>query len=354
MGFVDPSTILSEANDVFWFAEPLPLTPHEVVKLAPALSAASCLAVFRDMDGLLMIWGIIHFPGGWTGDSPMYVQIRVERPAMLSCHMEGRVLMTYVRGRVLLFDEEHEEKLFHLVRVKLPLIFAGYGMDDRAMRFRSSADAVCMKLISQRMLDLEHGGMLLIVPACTTAPNGVEFPRPATHMRSDMLKKRLSRLVQGFEPMTHAAIVSSGHASNFLPEEGEGPTLQRIRFEEALDFVANLSAVDGAVVLNADLTIAGFGAHVSSGPLGMSPDATSIPVVLIDPSDPELKEVRTDDFHFSGTRHTAALRFCRAQNRDAPVLAIVASQDGALSLFIRRPDEVVIFRPFIHGVGFML
>ena len=77
-------------------------------------------------------------------------------------------------------------------------------------------------------------------------------------------------------------------------------------------------------------------------------------VVLIDPSDPELKEFRTDDLRFPGARHTAASRFCRSQNRGTPALAVVASQDDKLSLFIRRPDEVVIFSPYMRGVGFML
>ena len=109
----------------------------------------------------------------------------------------------------------------------------------------------------------------------------------------------------------------------------------------ALDVVAQLSQLDGAVHLTSDLKIRGFGAkiNVSSEPFALfaeDVDGTNrreLPLSLI-----------------PGTRHRSAASFCAQQTGQA--LAIVVSQDGDVSLFDGNSDGSVLrIGPFVLGTG---
>jgi hypothetical protein len=114
--------------------------------------------------------------------------------------------------------------------------------------------------------------------------------------------------------------------------------------DEALDFVARLTAVDGAVVVRDDLTLLGFGATIAIPPAGAPEE-----VLVEDPTAPgEVTSTTIEDV--GGNRHRAAACYC-AQQRDV-ALAFVASQDGDLSVFIRRADGAVhCLRPYELGIG---
>jgi hypothetical protein len=123
---------------------------------------------------------------------------------------------------------------------------------------------------------------------------------------------------------------------------------RRIKIEkehaEALDFVARLTAVDGAVVLDQELGLLGAGATIQT------PDA-SMPaeIVLEDPRSVGC-ERRVPTSSLGGNRHRSAICFCAQQ--EGLALALVASQDGDLSFFARRPDGLVhALRPYELGVG---
>jgi hypothetical protein len=109
----------------------------------------------------------------------------------------------------------------------------------------------------------------------------------------------------------------------------------------ALDVVAQLSQLDGAVHLTSDLEIRGFGAkiNVSREPFALvaeDVDGTNqreLPLSLI-----------------PGTRHRSAASFCAQQPGQA--LAIAVSQDGDVSLFDGNPDGSVLrIGPFVLGTG---
>jgi hypothetical protein len=82
----------------------------------------------------------------------------------------------------------------------------------------------------------------------------------------------------------------------------------------------------------------------------LTPDS-SMPeeVVIEDPRDPGV-ERRDKPSSMGGNRHRSALCFCKQQ--EGLALALVASQDGNLSLFARRSDGLVhAIRPYELGVG---
>jgi hypothetical protein len=139
--------------------------------------------------------------------------------------------------------------------------------------------------------------------------------------------------------------------SGELRQEGETDTHyipRRFRAEkahsEALDFVAQLTAIDGAVLLDTELGLLGAGTTIQTPGSAMPPE-----VVLEDPRRMG-EERRLPLSLLGGNRHGSAVCFCAQQMGLA--LALVASQDGDLSFFARRTDGLVhVLRPYELGVG---
>ena len=97
--------------------------------------------------------------------------------------------------------------------------------------------------------------------------------------------------------------------------------------------VANLAAIDGAVVLDKRFGLLGFGAEVSA--------ELPAPRAVWRALDDEGREREPDDIENVGTRHRAAYRFVH----DHPDgVAIVISHDGGVSFVANRDGEVVFWQ----------
>lgn len=106
---------------------------------------------------------------------------------------------------------------------------------------------------------------------------------------------------------------------------------RQIEFGEAIELVAQLTAIDNAVLLDTDLNLRGFGVQVLEG---------DSPQTSFEHANPYSNDVHVDDLStFKGTRHPAGVVFCMRQEREAA--AIIASQDGRLSLATRDGRGVV-------------
>jgi hypothetical protein len=96
-------------------------------------------------------------------------------------------------------------------------------------------------------------------------------------------------------------------------------------FEKLLESIGQLTAVDGATLISYDLTLFGFGAKVKP-----RNSAEKFGLRLSGPFDGSRLEEKLSSETW-GTRHKSAAHFV-FDKRDA--LAIVASQDGKLSVFM--------------------
>jgi hypothetical protein len=178
-----------------------------------------------------------------------------------------------------------------------------------------------------------HGGTILIVEE-GQEPKNLVLHRSYTHPKGtrDILKK----VADGDEQ------AQTGGASRVGMPEGRFQVWreeQRRPHNEAIDFVALLTAVDGATVMTDSLGVLGFGATIRTG------DADGIALATSDPLDAGFKPASLSDF--PGNRHRSAIVWCASQPTGL-ALAIVASQDGDVSLFGRTggPRSVIAIRPF--------
>jgi hypothetical protein len=181
----------------------------------------------------------------------------------------------------------------------------------------------------------QHGGTLIIVP------NG--------RVPELLLDGRYIRVKYGFtdEEPRRRILTLMGHIMNELAKnEGDGKTVgwstyetsrsqQLSQMDEALfevaHLVADLTRVDGTVIMTDCLEVLGFGVEIA----GELPEVPRV-ARAHDLEGAEREWVRTDRV---GTRHRSAYRLCQAV-RDA--LALVVSQDGGLR-FIRWHDDGVTY-----------
>lgn len=324
-GYLSPQGAAALRFGTFRFASPLAFRPETIARMAPAAQLGRTEFGVWEERGELFIWGLIHH-GDQTfaidlEHKPSYFSARILRPGTLTVHFDEHLLLLFSRDQGHFFD--HGLDLFRALR-------------DRVATKPRVAAALCR--LGRRMLALGHGGTLLVVDKEATHAGLVWHPALTPSTRPDAL-------------LAEAVLLDERATLGELRLEGE-PVAQyvarRMRVEkvhnEALDFVAHLTAVDGAVVLDNQLGLLGAGATIQT------PDsAMPLEVVVEDPRQ-RGEESRATLSSLGGNRHTSAVCFCAQQPTFA--LALVASQDGDLSFFARRNDGLVhALRPFELGVG---
>ncbi|MGE0883779.1 MAG: putative sensor domain DACNV-containing protein [Blastocatellales bacterium] len=301
----------NKSTNNYVFSEPKKFNVGEISDLAAVLAKGyKSIGVWLSKSGELEIWGIVEFPN-WD------IRIVANGPGQLLFSVLGRdgwnsfdVAITgswwgFVdKGRVPIsnayFAGRHPGTILDL---GLKTVFKGL---TRASHYES---------IAKMMLQHQHGGALVIVPE-----------------DNDEWKKSLDIRYAGniFEDVHqnvdewHQHLQSKPDSKGWLFWGDNKTSLLREKLNRSLEFVAQLTAVDGATILRRDLAVYGFGAKLK-------------------PKDPEkrLKKVRQsrpfEDVLFEeidisnwgvGTRHLSAAQFV-FDYRDC--VAIVCSQDGRLS-----------------------
>ncbi len=298
------------------------VTPGNLAKLAPALAGEATTIAVRPERGELMAWALfgagVHQP----------LTVRVLGPGQLRIDYAGVARALYARGEILMYGGEH--------RVASPVerlaqTFEAWHGDEGVLR------AAVIGRLAHLALAHGHGGMILIVPSATGTPVGVRVhygvgdgsamlaERYANVLRDVPLGERLARLV-GARPRN-----LGGRA--LVRDEAQ------IAYAEALESVARLTAIDNALLLDTDLRVRGFGVQVIEG------DA---PHNSFRHTNPYSGEVHTDDLAtFKGTRHPAGVIFCMRQPREAA--AVIASQDGNLSLAVKDAAGVEVLGSYVRG-----
>lgn len=270
---------------------PVLATPKNVAKLAPAAARGAALAV-RRQDGQLVIWALLEHG---RGARPLTIHLIAAGVLRVDYHDVPRAL--YARGETIFLGEVKSPAR------RLSAAFsswAGSEIDPRA---------ATVTRIAARALAHGHGGMILILPA-GAEPVGVRMHYEVAH-GADLLASRYAGVMVGAPP---------------------GERLDRIdALVPALDFVASLTATDNALLVDTDLCVRAFGVQVIEG---------EAPHQSFEHVSPYRDDQHTDDIStFKGTRHPAGVIFCLRQPGEAA--AIIASQDGRLSLVVKDAHGVV-------------
>jgi hypothetical protein len=302
--------------------------PKLVSQLAPALVAEDSALVVEEAAGELACVGIslldaedasrplLGMPRGWTGAAGG-LQVQILAPGELRVS-EGRAEYTLRANRILAYSwvasasevDRWVEELTEGLTARCtaedrewnagPLIVP--GADVRALWSHVLREAV----------RLRHGGAFVVVPDPGRAPIQLKYPTEPLALGGELAKLWLS-----------LARTRRLLGSNLAADALEQTRVRRHQVWSAAASVGHLSAPDGCVLLDRQMTVHGFGGTIETGA------ATASPLTYVDSrTDAPLAEDQL--LARFGHRHRSAFLLCKAVPN---AIAFVISQDGDLPVF---------------------
>lgn len=329
------------------FAEPIPLTAGQLVKLAPTIGLGSRWLVALPDDNVrnqVRIAGILdpdilpidrtfrHRHNGLVYYQNQFqgLKVAVLGPGWIRVTLDAESFDLHnccLRQRLVVGRIQYVSNWFREVAQGL------------AIKNRQVGTGLVRRLIVNvlaKVSEARHGGCLLILPAAAdlsalplkikyrldsdilcTAIKERAYAEPVHEMPSDRRERP--------EPSTarHLLIDDSMVADSLLLDRD---------LDQVIDFVASLATVDGAVLLSRDLRLWGFGAEITAS----RPPAEDERVEYDDHPEP-LGKPAPEPLSDFGMRHRSAIRFCQ----EVPgSMAFVISQDGGIRLFHNVEDRV--------------
>jgi hypothetical protein len=330
-----------------------PLSADELRRLGPSTPFETSLIGAQAEEGKLRIWGIAHSGPAWLAPTsggrglvPNWTYdpiIHVTGPGQLAVRCAGKLVGALERGVVVdammdVFDSEWLPALFAREREEVQGEHAARQAETRSPTL---VEHSLVGRIGQHMLrrsiqlvrGARQGGMILLVDAAPGASIRLDGLRLKYRFEQDEPSHRYRTLL--FEILERVAAATSkatvGWSDFALDASPDLERLERSVFELSR-VIANLTAIDGAVVLDKRLGLLGFGAEVSA--------ELPSPSRVWRAVDTEGREREPDDIENVGTRHRAAYRFVQDHARG---LAIVISHDGGVSFVANRDQEVVFW-----------
>jgi hypothetical protein len=287
------------------FAEPLPLAPATLARVAPAIERPGIHLGVSRAGGSLSVWGATRVL------PPFCLVLEVAAPGLLVVKQHrGGEHTKYANIAVL---EADQIKIVDEDASSLPdcpsLLSSLLGFDTPAS-WTDSVNVLVQLSVSMRAH--KRGGLLLVVPdgserwrESIVAPIAYAL-RPAFSVLADLMERRTS----------------------------DRDRLWNDALGRAIEGIAGLTAVDGATIVTDRHHLLAFGAKITRR-RGSPPVEQATVTEPIEGGAPSL----VHPSQLGGTRHLSAAQFVHDQ-RDA--VALVASQDGRFTVFAWSPCENMV------------
>jgi hypothetical protein len=336
---------------------PRPFNEQEIRRLSmAALFFRSMIGVSRNLHQDLQIWGMVVSGTRWLSSlaggryrgapEPDSLVIHSLGPGRLTIHLGRNRIATLAGGRIEsrafdLFEAKWLQGVFAQVRTSFLNDAFGEGTDAKFVPVEVDFVRMMTYNIVLRTLSVvrngRHGGTLVIIdpddeerlrnPEAAVRFKYLIAECPARRRYGWLLRQavvRLSKLA------SHHRRPNAGWAEYQTLMDTELSDMDEALFDFA-HFLADLMAVDGALVVTQALDLVGFGAELRY-------EATSLKSVR-HALDLEGEIWANEPLDNVGTRHRAVYRFCRGYPR---CLAVVVSQDGSVQ-FVRNHNGAVTY-----------
>lgn len=288
------------AGEPLLFGHPLPPTPAALAKLAPAVERPGIHLGVWPIDGELAVWGTTQrLP-------PHCFVIEVVTSGLLVVKQRSLLLGKFVNVAVL---EGDEVKLVDERTAQVPdcpgLLQSLLGIVRAVGPSSAGTDSLNVLVqLAASMRSHGRGGALLVTPS-----------------GSDQW------LLSVVTPMTYALNPPFTGLSALMGADSVADTDD---LRHAVEGIAGLTAVDGAMVMNDHYDVLAFGAKITRRKGSASVERITVTEPIVGSESAVVAPGQ-----FGGTRHLSAAQFVHDQ-RDA--VALVASQDGRFTIF-RWSDE---------------
>jgi len=331
-----------------------PLNADELRRLAPAVPFETALIAAHAEEGKLRIWGVAHSGPAWLAPTwggrsvvPNWTYdpiIHVTAPGQLAVRCAGQLIGALERGLVVdaaldVFDSNWLPALFERER---QVVQEEHAAMQARVASPTSVEHSLIGRVAQQMLrraiqlirGARHGGLILIVDTASSAESApLRGLRLKYSLAQDEPSHRYRTLL--FQILEAVAATSAKDSVGWLDfasnQSARFEQLEQAVFEQSR-VLSNLTAIDGALVLDKRFGVLGFGAEVSA--------ELPTPERVWRALDTEGQLRRPEDVENVGTRHRAAYRFV---NDHPDGLAVVISQDGGVSFVAKREQEVVFW-----------
>ena len=291
------------------FERPLPLEPHNLVKIAPAVERAGIhLGVWRHDEGLY-VWGTVR------AIPALCLVVEVAAPGLLVVkHHRGDDSGKFVNVAVL---EGDQIKVVDEAASSLPdcppLLTSLLGFDSPASWVKGIDSVNILVQLAVSMRAHGRGGLMLVVPSGDA------------DWQDSIVKPIPYGVVPAFGELAQLARKTPGEADTRLWQDA---------VNRAVEAIAGLTAVDGATVLTNEYELLAFGAKIARRK--GSPQVEQVTVTEPIEGNAALTVHPTQ---LGGTRHLSAAQFVHDQQR---AVALVASQDGRFTVFAWSPCEGMV------------
>ena len=340
----------AECAHLLEFEAPRPYDEQEIRRLSPAVqSPHTLLAVRLGADGELQLGGLLLSNHDWdqlaerphptSTPAPAALLLQVRGPGELVFYAGPTRVLTLQRGRL----DGHGFVQFPLAWSRgrfaetLDYVYQRLGPSISLPKpvlheFHMRLTQHVVRRLLARVRAGGHGGIVALVPtasagqcvgpAATLRPKYMLRPACLNNQYHALLLRIIARLAE-LDEVSWPRYQRAGDARLAELETEVG------QFAETL---ADLMAVDGALVLTKQLEIIGFGVEVYAPPLPLKSVYRALDV--------EATTLRAEAPDRGGTRHRAAYRLCLAEPAS---MAIVISQDGGVRFVHQQAGQVVFW-----------
>jgi hypothetical protein len=335
-----------------------PFDEQEIRKLAmAALFFRSMIGVCPAADQNLHIWGVVVSGTRWLSSLaggryrgplvPDSLILHSLGPGHLTTHLGARRIATLSGGRIesQAFDLFHSRWLHqHFSEVRHNVLTDVFGQASDVEKIPVDVDFVRMMSYNILLRTLSvvrngrHGGTLIILdprdePQLTATDKAIRFKYriadcPARRRYDALLKSAVARLSE-LSALQNNKKMGWTEYQNL--SDGRLGDLDEALFDFA-HFLADLMAVDGALVVTHGFRLVGFGAELRVDPPGFQQVRHGL--------DAEGQIWTNESIEGVGTRHRAVYRFCEGYPR---ALGVVVSQDGSVQVVRKHHGRVTFW-----------
>ena len=339
------------------FVTTRPFSAEELRRLSPSTPFETALIGAHVENGKLRIWGIAHSGPAWLAPTwggrsrvPNWSYdpiIHVAGPGRLAVRCAGKLVGGIERGVIVdaMMDVFESKWLAELFAVEREQVRSEHAALQAQKEVPTLVEHSLVGRVAQQMLrraiqlvrGARHGAMILVldVEEATAFEAGSELRGlrlKYVFEQEEPTRRYRTLLFQILEALADTSSKPFIDWSDFVANDSAA--LERLEQSvfELSRLIANLTAIDGAVVLDKRFRLVGFGADVSA--------ELAQPTRVYRSLDTEGTTVELDDIENVGTRHRAAYRFV---NDHPSGIALVVSHDGGVTFVANRSGEVVFW-----------
>jgi hypothetical protein len=332
-------------NAIVRFGSPVPFNPQQIRRLAPATDPRLTTIAVRPTasgQGHMEIFGLYPPTHEWYGD--MFLQGVSKSPKpdalIIRCLEPGALQVGWADYQIVELKEgtihPQTEDCFRtgpfaefVCRGAKDLFAAVHG-DATAMNGQEREQAAtevwleytgCLRGILSRTREQTHGALILMMPEAKSSPDLRTFLRPKYECD---FHRVWNDLVEGIREKTSSwkTFRSTNNEAELQRARERFDTIQE-RQGRSFAFLAQLAAIDGALVITDHFRLLGFGVEVRCESSMALIEIARVPKL----PDGNLTSGGTESIEKYGTRHRSAFRFCEAAPDCA---AFILSQDGGV------------------------